>query len=312
MGTTNINDSLHNETRIAGENRIEMLLFRLANFDQLYGINVFKVREVLPCPRLTVIPNSSAAIKGIANFRGKAIPIIDFSFAIGNEAVTDVTNSLVIISEYNNKSQAFVVSSIEKIIDLCWYDLKLPPVGAGSNVGSYLTAVTEVDNKLVEIIDIERILQEVQPYAQDISQKVLEECTDLKGGNKKIVIIADDSAIARNQIQRCMNQINVKCVALSNGKQALDFLLEMVNSGRDVSKEVVMLISDVEMPIMDGYTLTTEIRFNPKLKDLHVILHTSLSGSFNEMLVKKVGANNFITKFHPDLLAKEVKKALKK
>lgn len=231
---TKINNKFNHSSKTVGENRIEMLLFRLPNSKQLYGINVFKVREVLPCPKLTVIPNSHAAIRGIANFRGKAIPVIDFSFAIGKTSVTNVENSLVIISEYNNEVQAFVVASIERIIDLYWESLKSPPIGAGCNVGSYLTAVTEVDNKLVEIIDIERILQEVQPYAQDISQKVQEEFSNLQEGNKKIVIIADDSSIARHQIQRCMTQINIKCVALSNGKQALDFLLEMVNCGRDI------------------------------------------------------------------------------
>lgn len=310
MASSNINNNLHRESKEVSENRMEMLLFRLAKSKQLYGINVFKVREVLACPKLTVIPNSHAAIKGVVSFRGKAIPVIDFGFAIGNASVETLIDSLIIISEYNNKIQAFVVAGIERIVDLYWDKIKPPPIGAGSNVGSYLTAVTEVDTKLVEIIDIERILQEVQPYAQDISQKVKEELASLPDDKRKIVLIADDSAVARNQIQRCMEQINVKCVAVSNGKQALDFLVEMVDSGRDVYKEVIMLISDVEMPIMDGYTLTTEVRFHNALKNLYVILHTSLSGSFNEILVKKVGADNFIVKFQPDLLAREVKDAL--
>lgn len=310
MATTNINHDLSQDSKKVGENRMELLLFRLVNSTQLYGINVFKVREVLVCPKLTVIPNSHKAIRGVVSFRGDAIPVIDCSFVIGNAAIDTLEKSILIISEYNNRVQALVVSGIDRIVDLYWSAIKPPPIGAGSNVGSYLTAVTEVDNKLVEIIDIERILQEIQPYAQDISQKVREEFAALPEDKRKIVLIADDSAVARNQIQRCMEQMNIRCVAVDNGKQALDFLLEMLNSGRDIYKEIIMLISDVEMPIMDGYTLTTEIRFHKELKDLYITLHTSLSGSFNEDLVKKVGANNFIVKFQPDVLAKDVMAAL--
>ena len=95
-------------------------------------------------------------------------------------------------------------------------------------------------------------------------------------------------------------------VSLNDGRQALEYLRKMVDEGKDPSQEFLMMISDIEMPEMDGYTLTAEIRSDPRMKDLHIILHTSLSGVFNQAMVKKVGANDFLAKFRPDDLASRV------
>ena len=190
---------------------------------------------------------------------------------------------------------------------MSWDKIRPPPAGAAGRIGHYLTAVTEVDNKLVEIIDVERILSEVQPSEETVEDKLKEEVLSLEDEDVKYsILVADDSSVARNQIQRCMEELGIHVVSFSDGKQALDFLKAMVQEGRVPSEEFLMVISDVEMPVMDGYTLATEIRFDDTLKDLYIVLHTSLSGVFNEALVKKVGANKFIAKFQPNVLAKTV------
>ena len=153
-------DSVNQRTQLVGQNRLELLLFRL-NGSQLYGINVFKVKEVLQCPRLTVMPKSSQVVRGVANIRGGTIPILDLALATGRHALRDVANSFVIITEYNTKVQGFLVHSVERIVNMNWESIHPPPKGTGRD--HYLTAVTRVDNQLVEIIDVENILAEVAP-----------------------------------------------------------------------------------------------------------------------------------------------------
>jgi len=306
--STGIMATVDLRTQMVGQNRMELLMFRLTGIQQLFGINVFKVREVTQCPHLTVIPNSHPVVRGIADFRGTAIPVIDFGMAVGCQPIQDLANSFVIISEYNRSVQAMIVHSVERIVNLTWNAINPPPPGARSVSGSYLTAVTQVDGRLVEIIDVERIIEEVSPRNQEISKEMLKVFKDQENANEKkhLVLIADDSMVARNQVQRALETIGLDSIAVNDGKQALDLLKSMADAGKDVSEEFLLLISDVEMPVMDGYTLTTEIRFDPRLKNLHVVLHTSLSGVFNEALIQKVGANNFIAKFQPDILIKEV------
>ena len=125
------------------------------------------------------------------------------------------------------------------------------------------------------------------------------------------VLIVDDSAIARKQIQKVVESLGLRTVVLKDGQEALNYLLAMLDEGKDPLKELLLVISDIEMPEMDGYTFTAEVRANPRLCHLHVILHTSLSGVFNEAMVRKVGANDFLAKFHPDELAKRVNVRIK-
>ncbi|MGE8348139.1 response regulator, partial [Pseudomonas helleri] len=120
------------------------------------------------------------------------------------------------------------------------------------------------------------------------------------------VLTVDDSSVARKQVARCLQSVGVEVVSLNDGRQALEYLRAMVDQGKDPAHEFLMMISDIEMPEMDGYTLTAEIRNDPRMKDLHIILHTSLSGVFNQAMVKKVGADDFLAKFRPDDLASRV------
>ncbi|MFM5819943.1 chemotaxis protein CheV [Aeromonas sanarellii] len=298
-------DSVNQRTQLVGQNRLELLLFRL-NGRQRFGINVFKVREVLQCPPLTVMPKLNSCIRGVAHIRGQTISVIDLSMAMGKRPIQDLSKCFIIISEYNRSIQGFLVHSVERIINMNWESILPPPKGAGRI--NYMTAVTEVDGELVEILDVERILNEISPVSTEVSAELVEASVEHNPLGRP-VLVADDSSVARKQVQRALEAIGVQCVLAKDGREALNMLLEMSRNG-PIKDQVALVISDIEMPEMDGYTFTAEIRNNPALKDLHVILHTSLSGVFNQAMVQKVGANNFIAKFQPDELAKAVQGAL--
>lgn len=302
-------DSVNQRTQLVGQNRLELLLFKLVG-RQRYGINVFKVREVLQCPPLTSLPKRNEYIKGVAHIRGQTISVIDLSMATGGRAIEDTSNCFVIIAEYNRSVQGFLVDSVERIININWESIMPPPKGTGK--ASYLTAVTEVDKELVSILDVEKILDEICPVATEVSEEIIEEgelASLQKDLGERIVLVADDSAVARNQIKRALEALGLQMELCKNGKEALDRLIEIGEECEvDVRERVGLLISDVEMPEMDGYTLTAEVKSRPKIAPLHVILHTSLSGVFNHAMVEKVGADDFIAKFNPDELANAVKK----
>lgn len=295
-------DSVNQRTQLVGQNRLELLLFRLAG-QQTYGINVFKVKEVLQCPRLNEIPGRSGVVRGVAHIRGGTLPIMDMNLAIGRSALKNIEDCFVIITEYNRTQQGFLVREVDRIVNMNWGDIHPPPKGAGKE--HYLTAVTEVEDRLVEIVDVEKILAEVTPVNETISEGIIEDGLSERVV-KRHVLVVDDSTIARKQIQRVVESMGIATTLKKDGREALDYLNGMIAEGKDPQRELVMIISDIEMPEMDGYTFTAEVRGNPKLKDMYIILHTSLSGVFNAAMVEKVGADDFLAKFHPDELAKRV------
>ncbi|KZN65714.1 chemotaxis protein CheW [Pseudoalteromonas luteoviolacea CPMOR-1] len=300
-------DSVNQRTQLVGQNRLELLLFRLKG-RQRFGINVFKVREVLQCPPLTAMPKSNSYVRGVAHIRGQTISVIDMSLAVGGPPIEDIKNCFVIIAEYNRSVQGFLVGAVERIVNMNWEHIMPPPSGAGRY--SYVTAVTEIEEELVEILDVEKILNEICPINTEVSEEIVADGEMQKDLGERIVFIADDSAVARNQVKRALEPLGVQTELAKNGKEALIRLKEIaeVDCQNDITERVGLLISDVEMPEMDGYTLTAEIKADPKLAPLHVILHTSLSGVFNQAMIEKVGADDFIAKFNPDELASAVKK----
>ena len=301
-------EAVDQRTQLVGANRLELLLFRL-NGPQVYGINVFKVKEVLQCPKLTILPKSHFVVIGVAHIRTGTIPIVDLGLATGSEGVGDPKDCFVIITEYNTATQGFLVSGVERIVNMNWEEIHPPPKGTGRE--HYLTAVTEVEGRLVEIIDVEKVLAEVSPMEETISEDVLQSALDDAPDEAPKVLIADDSKIARKQVAKCLEALGVDVTAKCDGREALTHLQEMVASGTNPSDYYAMMISDIEMPEMDGYTLTTEVRNDPGMTGMHIILHTSLSGVFNQSMVKKVGADDFIAKFNPDVLASKVAERIK-
>ncbi len=297
-------DSVNLRTQMVGQNRLELLLFALES-EQQYGINVFKVREVLQCPELTEVPRQTSAIKGMAHIRGETIPVLDLSEAVGRETVPhgERQDCFLIVAEYNRRTLAFLVRKVDRILNTQWDQIMAPPTEIG--VENYLTAIFEYEGKLIEILDVEQILADLYPMPTEVSKDVADDKVREKARDYQILIV-DDSSVARNQMQRSLEGLGIKVTSCNNGRMAWDLLCEMADRGTDVTTNFLMVISDIEMPEMDGYTLTSMIRDDERMKGMHVVLHTSLSGGFNVSMVKKVGADGFLAKFNPDDLATAV------
>ena len=298
----NVLDGVNRRTQLVGKNRLELLIFRLED-GALYGINVFKVREVIRCPQLTTVHSAHTVVRGVANIRNRTLSIIDLGIAIKGPSISEQDDSFVIITEFNRSVQGFMVQSIEHIVNLKWEDIRLPLEGTNSN--SYINAVTNVDGEMVQLIDVEHVLTEVMGEPAMVSS-ALSQMVNLDEDTVRHVLVADDSKVARNQIGKALGQIGVECTMVENGRLALEKLQEWAKTDIPVHERIALVISDIEMPEMDGYTLTSEIRRDPQLKDLYVLMHSSLSGVFNETMVKTVGANRFIPKFSADELINEI------
>jgi two-component system chemotaxis response regulator CheV len=299
-------DSVDQRTQLVGENRLEILMFRLAG-RQLFAINVFKVQEVLQLPKLTLMPQRHAFVCGVVNLRGQTLPVIDLSQAIGMRPLEPGPDSTIIVTEYNRSVQAFLVGGVDRIINMNWEAILPPPTSAGRQ--HYLTAITRVEDKLVEIIDVEKVLAEIVPYNAKVSKDKLEDSMLAHARGREILLV-DDSTVALAQLRDTLSQLGAVLHVASDGLKALRMLQKWADAGEDVCSKLLMVFTDAEMPEMDGYRLTTEIRQDPRLRDLYVVLHTSLSGSFNESMVKKVGCDNFLSKFQPDRLVEVVRQRL--
>jgi len=299
-------DTVDQRTQLVGANRLELLMFRLAG-RQLFAINVFKVQEVVPLPALTLMPHRHPHVCGVVNLRGKTLPVIDLSRAIGMRPVVPGPDSTIIVTEYNRSIQAFLVGGVDRIVNLNWEEILPPPGSAGRQ--HYLTAISKVDEQLVEIIDVEKVLAEIVPYNARVSREKLADPL-LEQARGREVLLVDDSSVALAQLRETLAQLGINMHVASDGLKALNLLKKWADSGHVMTDKLLMVFTDAEMPEMDGYRLTTEIRGDARLRDLYVVLHTSLSGSFNESMVKKVGCDNFLSKFQPDKLVDVVRERL--
>ncbi|NZA27920.1 chemotaxis protein CheV [Luteimonas sp. SJ-92] len=291
-------------TRLAGHNRLALLLFRLGG-RQLFGVNVFKVQEVLRRPSLFQLPGLPPQFAGVADVRGRSVPVLDLGLSIGHPERgrdTEAETGYLVVTEFNRSVQGFLVSDVERIVNIAVEDIHPPPeLGVE---GSYLTAVTRFQDALIQVLDVESILAEIAQTRMDAS--LAPEMVLPADAPPMQVLVVDDSRVARQQIRSVLDQLGVGATLLSDGRQALEHLLQIHAGGEDPGERYAMVISDIEMPAMDGYTLTTEIRRQPALAGMYVLLHTSLSGVFNNSMVEQVGANAFVPKYSPHDLAERV------
>jgi two-component system chemotaxis response regulator CheV len=300
-------DTVDQRTKLVGENRLELLLFKLGT-QQAFAINVFKIQEVLKLPNLTQLPHRHPSVCGVSCIRDHTVPVINLAQAIGFKPLQPTKDSTIIVSEYNRTVQAFLVESVDRIINMTWEQILPPPKSAGR--AHFVTAIAYYNKDIVEIIDVERVLADIKPYNTDIKDKTLiDEVKNHAEGME--VLLVDDSPVALGQARSTLEGVGLKVVTANNGLNAYNMLKEWADKGVDVRKKLLMVVTDAEMPAMDGYRLTTEIRNDPRLKDLFVVLHTSLSGSFNKAMVQKVGCDEFLSKFQPDELAALVRQRIK-
>ncbi|SKA21316.1 chemotaxis protein [Novilysobacter spongiicola] len=293
-------DRIDQRTRLAGHNRLALLLFRLGQ-RQLFGVNVFKVQEVIPRPPLFTLPQLPNAFSGAADVRGRTVPVLDLARAIGYDTGDAPPPAYLVVTEFNRSVQGFLVAGVDRIVNIAVEDIQPPPDLGGE--GNYLTGVTRHHGELIQLIDVESVLAESAPRVSDaIGLVPLHTAANVP----REVLVVDDSRVARNQIRMVLEQLGLTATLLSDGRQALEHLQQLADSGLPPQQRYAMVISDIEMPAMDGYTLTTEIRRHPSLRGLYVLLHTSLSGVFNHAMVERVGADDFVPKYSENELARRI------
>ncbi|VAX11479.1 Chemotaxis protein CheV [hydrothermal vent metagenome] len=284
----------------------DLLLFYLGS-NQAFGINVLKMKEIIPYESLTQLPGAHPAVVGVARLRGHPLPVIDLSAAIGMHPIganSDLSPYSIIISEFSRMLQGFLVSKVDRIISLEWKDILPPPAASGR--ASYITGVIQVDGRLVEILDVERVMHSVSPqdapadHGLDLDPALMEQLSN------KLVMLVDDSSLARKQISKTLDLIGLNYISATDGKDALDKLHELQEEGRSVD----LIISDIEMPEVDGYSLTREIRKDESLSSVYILLHTSLSGSVSDENTQASGADAALAKFMTEELAAAVVKGL--
>jgi two-component system chemotaxis response regulator CheV len=288
------------QTRVAGHNRVAMLLFRLGDA-QLFGINVFKVREVLRRPPLERMPGAHALIAGSCDYRGQTIPVIDLAAALGYAPLREVESAHLMVTEFSRSMQGFLVSDLQRMVH-CDGESLVAPSGA-LGFGARVNAVTRVDGALLAVVDVEHVLASIDASPHELSAQ-MQRVAGAHPLRPRRVLVADDSLIARRRLVSLFKQMNIECVVAQDGREALERLHELAELPPE--EGVNLVVSDIEMPRLDGYALTRAIRETPALRQLKVVLHSSLSGLFNEAMVKEVNADRFVAKFQPDLLAKAV------
>ncbi|HUA78859.1 MAG TPA: chemotaxis protein [Dyella sp.] len=292
-------DSVESHTRLAGHNRVAMLLFRLGD-KQLFGINVFKVREVLRKPPMEKLPGMHEWLAGSFDYRGKTIPVIDLAQAMGYAPLTHVDSAHLVVTEFSRSMQGFLVSDFQRIVHCTGESLEAPSATLG--FGNRVNAVSRIDGQLMAVVDVEQVLASIDGATPDVSPHIQSQAEHRPSAQRRVLVV-DDSTVARQRVVAVLKHLNIECVIAQDGQEALEFLNDAMEGG---SEQVGLVISDIEMPRLDGYALTRAVRQTPALRQLKVVLHSSLSGVFNETLVRDVGADRFIAKFQPDLLAKTV------
>ncbi|MBK7425071.1 MAG: chemotaxis protein CheV [Propionivibrio sp.] len=301
-------------TKLAGTNKLEILLFSLGTNSktgrsETFGINVFKVREVMRTPVITSAPEMPASVVGMVSLRGALVPVVDLASYAG--VATDTPRSIMIVTEYAGHTQGFLVEGVDTILRLDWSQMRVPPEMLVAEMGGLVTAVTELpDGRLVMMLDVEKVLSETTNYDEEIVYRNIKPLSD----PTLTVFFADDSVVARKQITRTLEAMNVKYVGAINGREAWNELEKIATyaqaSGRKVSDLVSLVLTDVEMPEMDGYILTRKIKTDPRFAGVPVIMHSSLSGMSNQQLGMSVGVDEYVPKFEAQKLSETLTRRL--
>jgi len=302
------------KTKLAGTNKLEILLFTLGadartGRKETYGINVFKVREVMRTPPITRAPEMPPAVEGMVSLRGALVPVLDLARYAGVDI--QGTPEIMIVTEYNGHTQGFLVEAVDTILRLDWARMRVPPEMLLKQTGGFVTAVTELtDGRLVMMLDVERILAETTSYDNELEFQSLQPLQ----AREKTILFADDSSVARKQIERTLDALQIRHISAVNGNHAWRELERVATvaeaSNRRACELVHAVLTDVEMPEMDGFLLTKRIKSDPRFAGIPVIMHSSLSGLQNQHLGMSVGVDEYVSKFEPQKLAEALTRRL--
>jgi two-component system chemotaxis response regulator CheV len=313
-----IQQEIDERTNLTSSNKLELLLFRLgedANLDrsELFGINVFKIREIIPMPTITAVAGSSLHMMGVVDLRGQIIPVIDLPGVTGCTPSTGL--NILLITEYARSTQAFAVESVEDIVRLDWRQVLS---AEGNAAGGMVTSIARLDGEnrdcLAQVLDVETILRQVMPSNElEVSSANTGPAVNIKPGT--VILAADDSVIARTMIEQGLETMGLPYIMCKTGKEAWDQLLAIhakeQAEGKTVHDRIALVLTDLEMPEMDGFTLTRNIKQDPRFSSIPVVIHSSLTGSANEAHVRKVGADAYVAKFVAEDLANALRHALR-
>jgi two-component system chemotaxis response regulator CheV len=293
-------ENIDARTKLAGSNKMELLLFTLGTHET-FGINVFKVREVSPTPSITLTPNMPYGVEGVISLRGSIIPVISLAKFIKLEKIPEDLGQTMIVTEFSQHTQGFLVQDVDRIIRVDWDRVK-PPENMLAGQEGLITAITELDDgRLVSILDVERVLAEV------LGEKPMPLMPQIEQTRELTVFFVDDSAVARKEIVMVLDKLGVKYIQANDGKDAWDKLSALAKRSNGDShplrEQIQLILVDAEMPEMDGYVLTKNIKTDARFAGIPVIMHSSLSSEANRTMGQRVGVDAYVAKFDPAVLA---------
>ncbi|MGC9102807.1 chemotaxis protein [Desulfurella multipotens] len=309
-----MNDELKEVLRV-GENRVEFVDFRMFEDrsgyikENIYGINVAKIKEIIKYPdpkEIISIHGKSDVLEGMINLRGEVIPIVNLAKWLNIKEPQDPSitkNKKIIVANFNNVTVGFIVHEAKRIRRFAWSDIKPPnDVLSSQYENKIIGTINNIDDddkeKVLLIVDFEKICEELGIFGAENIEKIEKDMTSAKISRKANVLIADDSSIARKIIKEAIKPITEKLYETKDGQEAWDLLNTLYETSNGNIKSILdLVITDVEMPNMDGFTLTKKIKEDPRFESLPVVVNTSLSGGANLAKAKSVGADDFCTKF---------------
>lgn len=313
-----VQQEVDERSNLTGTNKFELLLFRLggdANGDrnELFGINVFKIREIVAMPEITAIAGANPHVLGVVNLRGQIIQVLDLPAITGVVPKTGL--NIMLVTEFARTTQAFAVESVEEIVRLDWSQVMSAESSAGSGMVTSIARLDEENGvvRLAQVLDVETILRNMAPNDRpDINPETIGPKVRLKPGS--IILAADDSVVARALIEQGLEAMGAAFIMTKSGKEAWDQLHLIATAaekeGKTVGDKVALVLTDLEMPEMDGFTLTRNIKKTARFSAIPVVIHSSLSGTTNEDHVKSVGADAYVAKFAADELAAVIRRVL--
>ncbi|WP_338561981.1 chemotaxis protein [Erwinia sp. E_sp_B04_7] len=314
----NFQKEIDERANLALSNKFELLVFRLGSDlneekSELFGINVFKLREIVPMTTITKAAGMKSPLMGMANIRGQFIPVIDLPAVVGCTPATGL--NLILVTEYARSTQAFAVESVEDIVRLDWSQVHAAESGVSSrNITSIACLNADKQNSTMALVlDVEQILHDVIPSVREVKQDDIKlKEFDIRPGS--VAIVAEDSRVARQMLEQGLKAMNIPAIMHNTGLEAWEKIKLMAKQaeaeGVSVRDKISMVLTDLEMPEMDGFTLTRNIKSDINLRDIPVVIHSSLSGSANEDHVRKVGANGYVAKFEINQLSAVIHKVL--
>lgn len=305
-----------------GTNEMELVVFRMFSTEgeaaeaMEYGVNVAKVREIIPMPTLTKVPDMPPYAEALTEVRGEVIPIVDLGKWM--KLAPPDTLSIrpkVIVLEMLGTTVGMIVHEVERIRRIKWDQIKPPPALLQAKHGGRVTGVTKIDegDSLLLILDLESVISDIGALMPK-HQIAVEEIERV--GQRKLkgtVLIADDSSVARKILKDTLENVGLHIIEAVDGKQALEVLNEFLQKIGDtpITDFVHLVITDVEMPEMDGLTFTKRVKGNPRLQSLPIVVNTSLSGEENREKATLVGADGYLVKFDVTKLIQEISRFLR-